>query len=132
MGTGVDDDPLFLVVGEPVIAWHPGVVLVDFAEAAFPVVELAGADAEPGQEATDGDIRLVAPGPDEVDELIAGVVGNPAAFQISPSSFFKRVCSSMSSARTESLRCSLASSFSILRSLTSSTALLLRPLSKAR
>ena len=37
---------------------HPGVVLVDFAEALFPVVELAGADAEPGKEAADGNLRL--------------------------------------------------------------------------
>jgi hypothetical protein len=54
-------------------------VLVDFAEALFPVVEFAGADADPGQEATDGDVRLVAPTPNEIDELIAGVVGNPTA-----------------------------------------------------
>jgi hypothetical protein len=54
-------------------------VLVDFAEALFPIVELAGADADPGQEATDGDVRLVAPVPDEIDEFVAGVVGDPAA-----------------------------------------------------
>ncbi|MFZ1008131.1 MAG: hypothetical protein WAN65_14925, partial [Candidatus Sulfotelmatobacter sp.] len=63
----------------PVIAWDPGIVFVDLAEAANPVVELAGADADPGQEATDGDVRLVAPGADEIDELVAGVVGNPTA-----------------------------------------------------
>jgi hypothetical protein len=54
-------------------------VFVDLAEAKFPIVEFARADADPGQEATDGDVRFVAPGPDEIDELIAGVVGNPAA-----------------------------------------------------
>jgi hypothetical protein len=73
-------DPLLLVVGEPVVARHPGVVLVDLAEALLPVVELAGADADPGQEATDRDLRLVAPGADEIDELVAGVVGDPATF----------------------------------------------------
>ena len=77
---GEDGDALLLVVGEPVIARHPGVVLVDLAEAVLPVVELAGADADPGQEATDGDVGLVAPVADEIDELVAGVVGNPAAF----------------------------------------------------
>ena len=77
-----------LVVGEPVIAWHPGVVLVDLAEALHPVVELAGADADPGQEATDGDVGLVAPGADEIDELVAGVVGNPAACSEFPKTFF--------------------------------------------
>jgi hypothetical protein len=55
-------------------------VLVDLAEALLPVVELAGADADPGQEATDRDLRLVAPDADEIDELVAGVVGDPAAF----------------------------------------------------
>jgi hypothetical protein len=55
-------------------------MLVDFAEAMFPVVEFAGADAEPGQEATDGDFRLVAPIADEIDEGIAGVVRRPGAF----------------------------------------------------
>ena len=79
---------LLLVVGEPVIARHPGVVLVDLAEALLPVVELAGADADPGEEAADGDLGLVAPGADEIDDLVAGVVGDPAAGQSSPSSFF--------------------------------------------
>ncbi len=122
---GEGADALFLVVGEPVVARHPGVVLVDLAEALFPVVELAGADADPGQEATDGDLRLVAPVADEIDDVVAGVVGHPAAVQISPRLFFSRMCSSISSARTSFLRWSLASSCSILRSLASSTALAL-------
>ena len=62
------------------IAWHPGVVLVDLAEALLPIVELAGADAQPGEEATSRDVGLVAPGADEIDELVAAVVGDPAAF----------------------------------------------------
>jgi hypothetical protein len=61
------------------IARHPGVVLVDFAEACFPVVELAGADAEPGEKTLAGDLGLVAPGTDEVDEFVAAVMGDPAA-----------------------------------------------------
>jgi hypothetical protein len=62
------------------IARHPGIVLIDFAEAMLPVVELARADADPGQEATSRDLGLVAPVPDEIDDGIAGVVGDPAAF----------------------------------------------------
>jgi hypothetical protein len=54
-------------------------VLVDLAEASLPVVELAGADADPGEESTDGDVGLVAPGADEIDDAVAGVVGDPAA-----------------------------------------------------
>src|SRR5437773_7315116 len=131
MPAGEGTDAVLLVVGEPMVAGHPGVVLVDLAEALLPVVELAGADADPGQEATRREVGLVAPGADEIDDGIAGVVGDPAALQISPSSFFKRVCSSMSSARTSFLRVSLAWSCSIWRSLASSTAFALRPLSKA-
>jgi hypothetical protein len=54
-------------------------VLVDLAETLFPVVELAGADAEPGDEATSRQFGLVAPVADEVDERVADVVGDPAA-----------------------------------------------------
>jgi hypothetical protein len=54
-------------------------VLIDLAEAVFPVVELAGADADPGEEATSRNLRLVAPVADEIDDLIAVVVGDPAA-----------------------------------------------------
>jgi hypothetical protein len=62
------------------IARHEGVVLVDFAEALLPVMELAGADADPVEEATSGGVRLVAPVSDEIDDGVAGVMGNPAAF----------------------------------------------------
>ena len=77
---GKDTDPLFFVVSEPMIAWDPGVVLVDLAEALFPIVELAGADADPGHEATSRDLRFVAPIPDEIDDRVTGIVGNPGAF----------------------------------------------------
>jgi len=72
-------DAFFLVVGKPMIAWHPGVVFIDFAEAFLPVAELAGTDADPGEEARHGYVTLVGPGADEIDELIAGTVGHPAA-----------------------------------------------------
>jgi hypothetical protein len=54
-------------------------VLVDFAVAFFPVMELAGAQRDPVEETAGRDLGLVAPGADEVDELIANVVGNPAS-----------------------------------------------------
>ena len=47
-------DALFFVVGEPVVAGHPSVVLVDLAETGLPVVELARADADPGEHAGRG------------------------------------------------------------------------------
>jgi hypothetical protein len=61
------------------VAWHPGVVLVDFAVALFPVVELAGTQADPAEEAAGGDLGLVGPGVDEINELVAGIVRNPAS-----------------------------------------------------
>jgi hypothetical protein len=54
-------------------------VFVDFAEAFLPVVEFAQADAQPGDEATSRDIRLVAPVANEVNDGVAGVMGDPAA-----------------------------------------------------
>ena len=103
------EDRFFLVGFEPVVAWDPGVVFVDFAIAFFPVVELAFGDVNPGDEAFGRDLGFVRPGLDEVDDLVAGVVGSPGAGQASPRSFFNWVCSSMSSAMTSFLRESLAS-----------------------
>jgi len=53
-------------------------VLIGFAEAVDPVVVLTGSDADPAQETRDRDVGLVGPGADEVDKLVARVVGNPA------------------------------------------------------
>src|SRR5437588_301695 len=76
-----DADAFLFVIGEPMVAWHPGVVFVDFAKAQLPIVEFAGSDADPGEEAARGDVRLVGPRADEVNDLIAGVMGNPASSQ---------------------------------------------------
>jgi hypothetical protein len=54
-------------------------VLVDFAVAFFPVIELAAAQLDPAEKATDSDLGLVAPAADEIDELIPDIVGNPAS-----------------------------------------------------
>jgi hypothetical protein len=54
-------------------------VFVDLAETLFPVVELAGADAKPGDEATSRQFGLVAPVADKIDERVADIVGDPAA-----------------------------------------------------
>src|SRR5262249_25573311 len=121
---GVEIDNRLLLGGlQPVVARDPGVVLVGLAVAALPVVPLAGADADPQQEAADGDGGLGRPAVDEIDDGVAGVVGNPGATQGSPSSFFSWTCSSMSSARTSFLRWSLSSRAAILRSLASVSAL---------
>ena len=50
MGAGKGADLFLFVGGEPMIAWHPGVVFVDVAVALAPIVEFAGADADPAEE----------------------------------------------------------------------------------
>jgi hypothetical protein len=79
------------VIGDPVIAWNPGVVFVDFSEALLPVVELAGGDANPFEKATGGNFRPVAPVPDMVDNVVTSVRLDPFVFQVSPSVFFRSV-----------------------------------------
>src|SRR6516164_1058851 len=110
---------LFLDIFEPVVAGDPGVVLVGLAVALLPGVPLGGGQADPQEEAGDGDAGLAGPAVDEVHEGVAGIVGNPASVQSSPSPFFSWTCSSISSERTSCLRCSLASSSAILLSLAS-------------
>ena len=65
---------------EPVVAGDPGVVLVDLAVAVLPRVPLGGGQAEPQEEAGNRDAGLVGPAVDEVNDLIAGIVGNPESF----------------------------------------------------
>jgi hypothetical protein len=88
VAAGKGADAFLFVLGEPVVARHPVVVFVDFAKASFPIVELAGRDAEPAEQACGRDFGFVAPGADEIDELVAGVVRRPTAFQFSPRLFF--------------------------------------------
>jgi hypothetical protein len=89
---------------EPPVAGDQGVVLVGGSVARLPIVELAGGDAEPADEPPDGDLGLLGPVPDEVDDGVAGVVGDPDTGQSSPSSFFILICSSINSATTSFLR----------------------------
>jgi hypothetical protein len=73
------------------IARDPGVVFVDFAEADDPVLVFAAGDADPGEEARDRDVGFVGPGADEIDELVARIVGDPTLGQGSPRLFFSSV-----------------------------------------
>jgi hypothetical protein len=89
---------------EPPVAWNQGIVFVGQPVARLPVVELAGRDPEPGDEPGDGELGSLRPSPDEVDNGVAGIMGNPRLGQSSPSSFFSWMCSSISSATTSFLR----------------------------
>ena len=90
MVVGELNDPPPLHVGEPVVAWQPGIVFVDFAVAGAPVLVLTAGDAEPGDETRDGDVGFVGPGADEIDDGVARVVGDPALGQGSPRLFLAR------------------------------------------
>jgi hypothetical protein len=52
-------------------------VLVGLAVAVLPGVPLGGSQAQPQQEAGDGNAGLIGPAVDEIDNLVAEVVGNP-------------------------------------------------------
>jgi len=79
IGPREGNDAMLFVIGEPMIARDPGIVLVDLAEAADPIVIFAGADADPGQKPRGRDVGFARPGADEIDDRVARVMGNPAA-----------------------------------------------------
>ena len=71
------EDGLFFPLFEPEISGNPTVVLVDTAIAAAPGIELAGRDAEPGDETPGVDLGLLRPAPHEIDDLVAHVGRRP-------------------------------------------------------
>src|SRR5262249_54641230 len=97
-GMEVEGGLFFLGLG-PVVPRDPGIVLVGLAVAVFPRVPLGGGQAEPQEEAGDGDAGLVGPAVDEIDDTVAGVMGDPESVQGPPSAFFSWTCSSISSER---------------------------------
>jgi hypothetical protein len=84
----VVDDRSFLPILEPPVTRDQRVVLVGQAVALPPIVKLAGGDTEPGDEPLDGDLGMLRPVGDVVDDGVADVMGNPGLGQSSPSSFF--------------------------------------------
>src|SRR5262245_61989940 len=114
------DDRLLLPVFQPPVAGNTGVVPVDLSVPLAPLVELALRDAQPGDQPLGRDLGRLRPAADEVDDGVAGAVRDPAPAQGSPSAFFTRMCSSISSETTLSLRRSLAARAAIRRSLASS------------
>jgi len=73
---------------EPVVARNPGVVFVDLAVAMLPGMPLGGGEADPDQEADNGDAGFAGPVVDEINEGIAGVVGEPRVLSEFPMCFF--------------------------------------------
>jgi len=127
----VDDGAAFPGL-EPVVAGDEAVVLVGFAVAFAPVVILGAADAQPVNEPQGPKAAaLAAPFFDEVDHLVSDVVRGPGIGQTSPRLFFKRTCSSMSSARASLRIVNLLSRAASLRSVFPTPREGDRPLSKA-
>src|SRR5262245_7554462 len=109
------EDGRLLPVLEPPIAGDFRVVLVGLAVPRAPVVELAGGQAKPADEAPDGDLGAFGPVGDIIDDGVSHVVGNPGVAQSSPSPFFSLICFSMSSATTSFLRRSFSRSAAMVR-----------------
>ena len=112
MAVVVIENGLFFPVLKPPIAGDQTVVLVDLALTVFPVVELAGTQAQPTKELTRRELRPLGPVVDIVDDFVTRVMGNPGSLQSSPSSFFSCTCSCINSAMTSFFLTSFVWSFS--------------------
>lgn len=108
------NDRIAFPVFEPEVSRNLPVVLVGLAIPARPLIELGPSDSQPTGEGLGWDLRLLDPIVNEIDDLISNAMGNPAACQSSPSSFFTLTYSSEISAMTESLRLSFSSRVSTL------------------
>src|SRR5947208_15387277 len=84
------DDGLLFPILQPEIAGNPAVVLVHFAVALPPVVELAGGHIEPPNEPPGADLGLLRPAPDEIHDLIPRIVRDPAPGQSTQCLFLAR------------------------------------------
>jgi hypothetical protein len=73
------DDRLPFPFFEPEIAGNRSVVLIGFAVAVDPRVELALADSKPLDKPFDWDVGLSGPTPGEVNDGVSGIMGNPDA-----------------------------------------------------
>lgn len=111
----VVQDGLSFPVFEPEVPRDHGIVLVDLPIAVLPLVELAGAQIQPVEQLFGRQFGTLGPVADVIDDLVSRVVGNPASFQSSPSSFFARTLASISSEMTSFFWTSLASRNSIRR-----------------
>src|SRR6202034_402837 len=82
------EDGLLLPVFEPAITGHQGVVFIGLAIALAPSEEFTPSQLKPTEEPFGGQLGLLAPSAHEIHHGITHVMGNPAAVQRSPSSFF--------------------------------------------
>src|SRR5690554_1855811 len=104
----VINDRLLLPILDPPVARDLPVVRVGLAVTMFPVVILAGRQADPAEQLADSDLRPFSPILDVINDLVSCIRGNPATFQSSPLAFFERMFSSISSAITSFLDASFS------------------------
>ena len=93
----VNDGILFPLL-EPVITGNEDVVFVGLTIAISPLVIFGAEELHAVQQAQRADLGARREPLDEVDDIVTGVVSNPASAQLSPSSFFVRTSSSTTSA----------------------------------
>lgn len=110
---GKADDRLAFFGFDPVVAWHQAIVFIGLAVAVPPMVVFARGEPDPAQQAGGRQLGESGVMTHQVADRIAQIMRHPETFQLSPSSFFVRMKSSMISAMTSSLRCSLPSIASI-------------------
>ena len=87
---------------DPVIAWHKGIVFIGLAIALTPIVVFARGEPDPRQQPCAGQLREAGVVAHKVADLITKIMGHSEAIELSPSSFFARMKSSMISAMTSS------------------------------
>src|SRR4051794_659056 len=85
-----DDRRLFPIL-EPEVARDRSIVLVGCPQALTPAAELAGGNAQPSHQPSDRKAGAAAPMPNELNDGITRVLGNPQSVQSSPSSFFSLI-----------------------------------------
>lgn len=78
LGLEVEDRLLFPIF-EPVIAWDFCVVLVHLAVPLLPGLKLTGGNTEPADQGLGRQFGFVGPVVDVIDDLVADIVGRPAA-----------------------------------------------------
>ena len=81
---------LFLLGNKPVVARNQRVVLVDFAVARPPVIELGTGDTQPADETGQRQLGALVNRAQEIDDDIPKIVGHPAAVQGPQAIFLRR------------------------------------------
>ena len=79
MGVVVVEYGLLFPIFKPPIARDLAIVLVGHAVASFPIVKLARAEPQPGEQLLGWQLRALRPVADVVDDFVASVVRNPPA-----------------------------------------------------